>query len=117
MARGRLALSIIEARLKPWAPELQELRLELIGVDSICGGMSSTQPAQSALSEVRVRAAARASSLAAAQRVGREVEALYTNGPAGGGGASQSAKPVVAIASTFVRRQAVEPRLFWEVIS
>jgi hypothetical protein len=117
VARGRLALSIIEARLKPWAPELQELRLELIGVDSICGGMSSTQPAQSALSEVRVRAAARASSLAAAQRVGREVEALYTNGPAGGGGASQSAKPVVAIASTFVRRQAVEPRLFWEVIS
>ena len=34
--------------------------------------------------------------------MGKEVEALYTNGPAGGGGARKSVKEVIAIASIFV---------------
>jgi hypothetical protein len=52
--------------------------------------------------------------MAAAEWVGREVEALYTNGPAGGGGATRSAKPVIAIASTLVARTSVTPRIHWE---
>ena len=39
------------------------------------------------------------------QRIGNEVEALYTNGPAGGGGATQSTREVLAMASTFVPRE------------
>ena len=35
-------------------------------------------------------------------RIGNEVETLYTNGPAGGGGAWKSAREVVAIASALV---------------
>jgi hypothetical protein len=54
--------------------------------------------------EVRVRVAARATSFDAARRVGREVEALYTNGPAGGGGATASVREVLSVASTFVSR-------------
>jgi hypothetical protein len=37
------------------------------------------------------------------------VEALYTNGPAGGGGVSKIAREVVAVASTFLPRGAVTP--------
>jgi len=43
------------------------------------------------------------------------VEALYTNGPAGGGGASRSTTAVVAIASTLIPRNRVTPRIHIEI--
>ena len=67
--------------------------------------------------EVRVRVAARASSREAAQRIGEEVETLYTNGPAGGGGATRSVREVVAIASTFIPRALVPCTVRVEVAS
>ncbi|HRD86533.1 MAG TPA: ABC transporter substrate-binding protein, partial [Rubrivivax sp.] len=42
--------------------------------------------------------------------IGREVEALYLNGPAGGGGVTTSVREVLAVASTLVPRHAVAPR-------
>jgi len=45
------------------------------------------------------------------ERVGQEVEALYVNGPAAGGGVTQSVREVVAVASALVPRQAVQPRV------
>jgi hypothetical protein len=106
--RGRLALAIVKERLQRWSDDILELRLDLIGVDSVFGGAAAVAP------EVRVRVAARTRTLAAATAIGREVEALYTNGPAGGGGAAQGVKPVIAIESAFVRREAVVPRIQWE---
>jgi len=44
-------------------------------------------------------------------RVGEEVEALYTNGPAGGGGARKYLRAVIGIASTYLPRARVVPRL------
>ena len=41
----------------------------------------------------------------------QEVEALYTNGPAGGGGVETTVRDTVAIASTLVPRKLVEPRI------
>ena len=37
-----------------------------------------------------------------ARRIGEEVETLYTNGPAAGGGAWKSARQVVAVASALI---------------
>ncbi|MGB4059316.1 MAG: ABC transporter substrate-binding protein, partial [Burkholderiaceae bacterium] len=42
--------------------------------------------------------------------VGQEVEALYLNGPAGGGGVTQSVREVVAAASALMPRNAVQPQ-------
>jgi len=67
--------------------------------------------------EVRARVAARMRSHEGAILVGREVEALYTNGPAGGGGASQCAKPVIAVLSTLIDRAEVKADLHWEVVA
>jgi hypothetical protein len=58
-----------------------------------------------------MRVAGRTDTLEDALRIGREVESLYTNGPAGGGGATHSAREVVAIASTLVPRERVVPRI------
>ena len=55
-------------------------------------------------------------SAAEAQKVGNEVEALYTNGPAGGGGATKSVREVVSVASTFVPRSLVSCTIHREVV-
>ena len=54
-----------------------------------------------------MRVAGRFATKAAAAVVGNEVEALYTNGPAGGGGAMKSVKEIVAMDSTFIPRNLV----------
>jgi hypothetical protein len=40
--------------------------------------------------------------------VAHEVEALYTNGPAGGGGASRNVREVVAVAAVLMPRSAIQ---------
>ncbi len=104
VARGRLALALLEHRLQRlgWAP--LEHRAELIGVNAMHG---ASLGADRVPYEVRVRLAVRCSSRAQAERVGQEVEALYLNGPAAGGGVTQSVREVVAAASALVPRQAV----------
>ena len=52
--------------------------------------------------EVRVRVVGRCDSLTEAARIGDEVETLYTNGPAGGGGATRSARPIIAMLSALL---------------
>ena len=74
---------------------MTEARFDLIGVDSLHGAALSGSGKPY---EVRVRVAGRTDSLAEAVRIGNEVETLYTNGPAGGGGAFKSAREVVAVA-------------------
>ena len=57
--------------------------------------------------EVRLRVAARAATHEEAAIVGDEVEALYTNGPAGGGGTRKSVTEQIGIVSTLIDRSRV----------
>ena len=100
MARGRLALEIVAERLKLTGVPCREVRYDLIGVDAILGPKLSATGHEPA--EVRVRVVGRTDNLADAVRIGNEVEALYLNGPAGGGGATKSAKEVVGIRSVLL---------------
>ncbi|MET4068616.1 hypothetical protein ABID58_003414 [Bradyrhizobium sp. S3.2.6] len=97
--RGRLAIEIVRERLALSGVETSELRSDLIGSNALHGENLSLgcQPY-----EVRVRVIGRTETLAEARRIGEEVETLYTNGPAGGGGAWKSAREVVAVASTLI---------------
>jgi len=109
VARGRLALAIVEERLKLIRVEASELRFELIGIDSVAGGTARDLRADPP--EVRIRVAGRTRTLADAVRIGNEVETLYTNGPAAGGGATKSAREVIAVLSTLLPRDRVRPRI------
>ncbi len=106
-ARGELALSILRHRLAVRGLDELEHRAELIGVNAMHGPWlgADREPY-----EVRVRLAVRTPDRAAAERVGQEVEALYLNGPGGGGGVTQSVREVVAAASALIPREAVRPR-------
>ncbi len=111
LARAKLAKEIIAERLANSA--FQELRFDYIGVNSIHGdplSQTSSEPY-----EVRLRVAGRAQSLKLASLIPREVEALYTNGPAGGGGVSGSTKETIAVLSTLVPRELVSYQIHFEV--
>lgn len=112
VARGRLALAIVEERLRLTGVPVTDLRTELIGLDSIdrTGRQAGNEPR-----EVRARVAGRAPTRAAAERIGAEVEALYTNGPFGGGGAVAAVRDVLAVASTLIDRTRVSPTVHYEV--
>ena len=106
VARAQLARDVVLKRLELMGVKMQDLRAELIGMDSLHGPRSSVEPW-----EVRLRVAARCEDRGDAVRVGNEVETLYTNGPSGGGGASKSVRQVVAVASLLLPRDAVSPRI------
>jgi len=88
--RAGLAADIVRTRL---AGIRARLRVEVLG-----GG-----------DEYRLRVAAASHDVALLEEVGFEVESLYTNGPAGGGGVRVHTGQVIGIVSTFVPRDRVHP--------
>ncbi len=109
LARGRLALEIVRERLKLTGVAASELRFDLIGVDSLHGANLAAHASEPY--EVRVRVAGRTENLREAVRIGNEVETLYTNGPAAGGGVFKSARDVVAVASVLLPRELARPQV------
>jgi hypothetical protein len=109
VARGRLALEIVRERLKLTHVAASELRFDLIGIDSLHGAASPVNANEPY--EVRVRVAGRTENLREAIKIGNEVETLYTNGPAAGGGAFKSARDVVAVASVLMPRELATPSI------
>ena len=110
LARADLAVDIVEKRLRGSGLPIDELRCERIGVDAVFRGRSAvrTEPA-----EVRVRVSARTPDRWVAERVGREVTGLWTNGPAGGGGARRTVSEQLALRSEAIDRNIVAPWIEW----
>jgi hypothetical protein len=105
LARARLALDIVRERLRMTNVQTSETRFDLIGVDSLHGAELSSRHAEPY--EARIRVTGRTTTLSEAIRIGNEVETLYTNGPAGGGGATKSAREIVAVQSVLLPRELV----------
>ena len=99
------ALQVLEQRWRALGLPGSEHRAELIGVDAMHGPRSAPTARRTRCGCGSRCAAPRAQ----AERVGQEVEALYLNGPAGGGGVTQSVREVIAAASALVPREAVRP--------
>lgn len=103
-ARARLAAEVLRERLHGLGP----LRVDLIGVASVladdAGRWLAAQQAGSAR-DVRLRVALNHTDRKAAERVGREVNALYTCGPAGGGGVRTALRPRLGTVSCLVPRE------------
>lgn len=112
LARARLALAIVEERLKITGVQTSETRFEMLGVNAMHGDQLTVSAAEPY--EVRIRVAGRTDNLQEAQRIANEVETLYTCGPAGGGGATKSARDIVAVLSTLLPRDQVRTAVHME---
>jgi hypothetical protein len=111
VARARLALEVVAERLRITGVRCRELRTDLIGMNALHGDALSSGWLEPY--EVRARVVARCDTRHDAERVANEVETLYTNGPAGGGGATKSVREIVAVTSTFVSRDVVRSAVQW----
>ena len=89
MNRAKLAADIVEKRLKLVGVEMEEFRIDYIGYNSLYKSEISDQYAPDVFPEIRLRVSGRTKDKANATLIANEVEALYTNGPAGGAGATK----------------------------
>lgn len=108
-ARARLAGRILAERLAG----LGRLRTDLIGVASVFGdddGRWLGRHPDGGARDVRLRVALNHSDRGAAEKLLREVTALYCCGPAGGGGVRTHLRQRLGTVSTFVDRRAAPAR-------
>ena len=100
--KAKLAKEILEKRFELIGLEYEEMRFDYIGFNSLYQDGITKEMGNTIPNEVRLRVAVRVKDLKNAQMVGNEVEALYTNGPYGGGGAVKNIKDIISIVSIFV---------------
>jgi hypothetical protein len=103
--RARMAADVLRKRLAGL-----ELRVDLIGAVSILAddaGRTLAATFDGGARDVRLRVAAAHADRAEAERLGREVMALYTCGPAGGGGVRTTLTPRLNTVSCLLPREQV----------
>lgn len=99
--RAYKAIDILKYRLAHLTSPIQ---YDLIGINSLY--KNEIEPTK--LNEVRLRVASKTDTYNTALTIANEVEALYTNGPAGGGGVRRSLQSIVSILSILVDRNSVK---------
>jgi hypothetical protein len=103
--RARLAGEIIEKRL---SYSFKEIRTDYIGISAV---HRTSFGHNNSPYEVRLRVAAKADTIEKAAIIGEEVEALYTNGPAGGGGVRKIQTEVIGVVSVLMERNKVKDQI------
>ncbi len=116
LERAKLAAEIVKRRLRFLAVSLDELKIDFIGVNALYGDDLSPKLLNGgeSFSEVRLRVAVRTKKRKQAESVGEEVESLYLNGPAGGGGIKVSVREIISVASIFISESDVTVAVNYE---
>lgn len=116
--RAALAGEIISRRLDYLKIGVEELQMDYIGVNSLYKDYISQAQngANSDFKDVRLRVTARTLHKEEALRIGYEVEALMTNGPAGGGGVRVHVKDNVSIVSLLVPGNDIQLRVEYQEV-
>ena len=104
--RAALALNVIKRKFIRLGYDENDTICELIGFNALSKDHPIGKP-----EEVRLRVAVRTNTLDEAHRIGYQLEALYTNGPAGGGGAYKSVKEIIAVQSILIDENMVNVHL------
>lgn len=107
LERGQLAIEIVKERLEARNLVVEDILFDLIGINSLFKEYNSDINPQ----EVRLRVAAKTKTKEAAVKLVNEVETLYTNGPAAGGGISKLVTEVIAIQSILIDKKKVVPQV------
>lgn len=109
--RARKAAEALEQRLSGFAEE--DLRIDLVGVDSVLGGASKQLNAFPP--EIRVHVSARCRDLEDAQLIEDEVYTLTICGPAGGGSVRSERRPNLQLIDGYIPRERVSASVAWAV--
>ncbi len=117
LEKAKLAGDIVEKRIQHTDLSFQELKIDYIGVNSLFQTSASDLSEKgSGCNEVRLRVAGRTTLKEDGIMIGNEVEALYTNGPAGGGGVRINVNEIVSIASILIPVEDIETHVIFEEV-
>lgn len=118
LERAKLAGEIVKRRLDLTTSNYEEIRFDYIGVNSLYKESISKSIFKDAenIKDVRLRVAARTNTKSEASKIVNEVETLYTNGPAAGGGATKNIKEIIGVCSIFIPRDVVKTTLVYEEV-
>ena len=116
--RAKLAGDVIKKRLEYIKLPIEELRIDFIGVNSLFKDKisDSISDFRSDYTEVRLRVAARTKTKEDAKIIGNEVEALYTNGPAAGGGVRKYVREIISIASILIPEESIKTEVVYREV-
>lgn len=112
--RAKLAADIVQKRLKLRSVPIEEIKIDILGYNSLYWNSDKQETPDAP--EYRLRVAGRTKDRVSASRIAEEVEALYTNGPAGGCGAVKSIQEIVSVASILIDRHDVTPRVIMKEV-
>jgi hypothetical protein len=105
LERAKLAEKVVRERLKIGGVNLQELRVDYIGLNSLHG--EASLPPGGSIYEVRLRFAGRAKNKRDAVKLANEVETLVGKGPAMTSLPRKYVREVLAIYSVLIPRSAI----------
>ena len=105
LARAQLCADIVEKRLKIVGVKPDELRVDFIGYDSLYRDFISREISPSVCHEIRLRVCARTQTYEDAVAVVREIQCMYTNGPAGSSGIDYDIRKVLSVENILVPRK------------
>jgi hypothetical protein len=103
-ARARLAMDVMQKRMGAFMP----LRFDLIGVCSILGDDQGRRLADTPVGQsldIRLRVAGQHADVRIIDRLLRELTALWTGGPAGGGGVRVARRQRLSLRSCLIARE------------
>lgn len=108
LQRATHAGDILHQRLTDVWHRIHDHRIDILGINSIVNAPIADAPP---MCEVRLRYVAHCMDAQTARRVIHEVDSLYISGPAGGGGVQTHIRPLVSIASGYVKAHTVQSHL------
>ena len=100
--RARLAAEIVKGRIDYIGITPDEYRVDFIGYNSLYRDSISAPMFTGDASEVRLRISARAADMDTVSKVVREVDCLYTNGPAGSAGIASHVSRVLSVENILI---------------
>lgn len=105
--RAKLAADIVRKRLSLRNIELDEYREDFIGFNSLYRNQISHYIAPTVEHEVRLRISGRSAEKEAVTALAREVECLYTNGPAGASGITSKVRNLLSVENILIPKEDV----------
>lgn len=116
LERAKLSGDIFLKRLDLLGIDYTERRVDYIGYNSLYGDMIGAALAGDGIGEVRLHVAVRTKDREDAVCVSNEGDAIYTNGPTGGGGATMKVSEIINVFSYFIEKTDIQVKVNYEVI-
>lgn len=116
MNRAMLCAKIVEQRLELLHIKPDEYRVDYIGYNALYKDKISRHITPESNSEVRLRVSARAKNPEDVTAVVREIECMYTNGPAGGAGIASKVRHVVSVENILIPREDIKYQVVWKEV-